>query len=453
MGAICFLSLKVEANDNAVPSAPVIPEARIEALVQGPPLTKQAAAMLEVVNRRITNINTRQLSDMLKKQPETVLIDVRTPAEIALRGGSIDTDKHFNILRGWIEFQIDSYVTDKETAIVVYCGVNQRSVLAVDTLMKLGYTNVKNYSDGFYHWKAAGLPVKVVDKAIDSFLFSLPQEVVPGVWSAIGATAPPSYENSGHNNNLSFIISDDGVLVVNAGDNYLLAKSLHDEIKKITKQPVKYVVLENGQGHAMLGSNYWQEQGVPVIAHKDTASVIAHDGEEVLDRMLARNRDKAFRTKLVAPDETFDEKRVIKMGNRTIELLHLGPAHSPGDAMVWLPEEKLIITGDMAFHERLLPVFEETNTAGWLETWKKFSALGATVVIPGHGVPTTMAEVTKYTRDYLMYMREEVQKVLDEDGMLNDAYKIDQSRYSHLDTWFELYRSNAGEIFRQMEFE
>ena len=58
------------------------------------------------------------------------------------------------------------------------------------------------------------------DKAPDSVLYDLPQEVVPGVWSAIGATAPGTYANSGHNNNLSFVITDAGVLVVNAGDNY-----------------------------------------------------------------------------------------------------------------------------------------------------------------------------------------------------------------------------------------
>jgi len=106
------------------------------------------------------------------------------------------------------------------------------------------------------------------DQALDSFLYSKPREVIPGVWSAIGATASPTYANSGHNN-LSFIVTEDGVLVVNAGDNYLLAKSMHEEIKKITSQPVRYVVLENAQGHAMLGSNYWKEQGAQIIAHKE----------------------------------------------------------------------------------------------------------------------------------------------------------------------------------------
>ena len=64
-----------------------------------------------------------------------------------------------------------------------------------------------------------------------------------------------------------------------------------------------------------------------------------------------------------------------------------------------------------------------------------------------------MQEVTRYTRDYLLYMRAEVEKILDEGGGLEDAYRIDQSAYAHLDTFFELNRSNAGQIFRAMEFE
>ena len=87
--------------------------------------------------------------------------------------------------------------------------------------------------------------------APDSILYKYPQQVSENVYSAIGATAAPTYENSGHNNNLSFIITDEGVVVVNASASYLLAQALHNEIKKLTKQPVKYVILENAQGHAM----------------------------------------------------------------------------------------------------------------------------------------------------------------------------------------------------------
>jgi dienelactone hydrolase/glyoxylase-like metal-dependent hydrolase (beta-lactamase superfamily II) len=291
------------------------------------------------------------------------------------------------------------------------------------------------------------------DRAPGSMLYDLPQEVVPGVWSAIGATAPGTYANSGHNNNLSFVITDGGVLVVNAGDNYLLAKALHDEIKKITDQPVKYVVLENGQGHAMLGSSYWKEQGVPVIAHVDAAHEIEQQSHALLEVMRARAKEKADGTRVVMPDETFEGSMVIELGGERIELLQLGPTHSPGDIVVWLPQRKLVIAGDMAFHQRMLPLFEHTDSAAWIETWDKFEALGAEVVIPGHGGPTDMATVRKYTRDYLVYLRERVAEVLDNGGTLQEAYEIDQSPYMHLPTAEFLAKRNAGQVFQGMEFD
>ncbi len=293
----------------------------------------------------------------------------------------------------------------------------------------------------------------IPDKYPDSVLYDAPREVIPGVWSAIGATAPPTYENSGHNNNLSFIITPDGVVVVNAGACYLLAKALHEEIRQITDQPVKYVILENGQGHAALGSNYWQEQGVPVIAHVDAAAEIEEGAFALLNSMKGYNRDKADGTEVVLPDITFEEEYVIELGGMRIEALYLGPGHSPGDIQVWLPEQKLVISGDMAFHQRLLPIFSNTDTKAWLETYERFLALEPEVVVPGHGVPTDIDEVTKYTKDYLVFLRGEVQKLLDDGGTLDQAYRIDQSAYSNLDTFDELAARNAGIVFEAMEFE
>lgn len=68
-------------------------------------------------------------------------------------------------------------------------------------------------------------------------------KVADNVYSAIGETQPPSYENGGHNNNLTCIIGSNGVLVVNGGDSYLLAKAFHQAIKTLTKQTVRWLSL------------------------------------------------------------------------------------------------------------------------------------------------------------------------------------------------------------------
>ena len=441
----------------ALTMATVAQAQNLSAIVMPPPeapsLTQTAQSVLDAVNARVPQLDTAGLRAQLKARPETLVIDVRTPAELNLLGGYIAAPRFANVTRGWLEFQIETVVPDKNTPIVVYCGVSQRSSMAADTLIRLGYTNVKNYRDGFFNWKRAGLPVQQFDKAPASFLYDLPQEVIPGVWSAIGATAPGTYENSGHNNNLSFIITDAGVVVVNAGDNYLLAQSLHEEIKKRTDKPVKYVVLENGQGHAMLGSKYWREQGAKIVAQRDTAKYIEQFGYDALETMRSRARDKAFRTDVVMPDILYDDRLDLSMGGWKIEVLHLGNAHHHGDTMVWLPEKRLVIAGDTAFHVRMLPIFEDTDTARWIAVWDKFETLGAEIVIPGHGGPTDMATVRKWTRDYLVHLRAKVAEVIKAGGSLDDAYQVDQSAYLHLHTADELARSNAGRVYRSMEFE
>jgi len=333
-------------------------------------------AWVSAITEQITHVTTEDLLKQLESVPKTEFIDVRLAHEIASQGGLIDAGRRTHHLeRGWLEHRIGETIPKLDTPIVVYCSTNRRSPLAAFTLQQMGYSNVKNYSDGFLHWVEQKLPVSATDEAVGTPLFRLPIKVADNVYSAIGATAPATVENSGHNNNLSFIVGDDGVLVVNAGDNYLLAAALHEEIKAITDQPVRYVVLENGQGHAMLGMNYWQEQGATVVAHVDAANSIAERGESVLQRMQARNRDKAMGTQLSSPDESFSDKVVLTLGSTTVEVLYLGPAHSPGDIVVWLPKQRIVIAGDLAFHERLLPVFEYTDTYEWVETWAHLVAL------------------------------------------------------------------------------
>ncbi len=294
----------------------------------------------------------------------------------------------------------------------------------------------------------------IPDQYPASVLYSKPVEVIPNVYSAIGATAPPTYENAGHNNNLSFIVTTEGVVVVNSGGSYLLAKAMHAEIKAVTDQPVVLVLPENGQGHAMLGNSYWAEQGVKIVAHSDAADAFAEYGPRSLTGAKSRLKERADGTTVVAPTETFEDSHEVTLGGMKIVARHLGPAHSPGDIIVWLPEQSMVISGDMAFHERMLPIFEDTMTADWLETWNtEFEPLKATYVIPGHGHPTNMDQVRRYTHDYLVYLREKIGAHLDDGGDLADAYYVDQSPYEHLDTFEELATKNAGRVYEQMEFE
>ncbi|TKZ21758.1 MBL fold metallo-hydrolase [Shimia litoralis] len=294
----------------------------------------------------------------------------------------------------------------------------------------------------------------IPDQYPQSELYSKPVEVIPHVFSAIGATAPPTYENSGHNNNLSFVVTSEGVVVVNGGASVRLAKALHDEIKQITDQPVVLVVNENGQGHAMLGNAYWMDQGVDILAHVDAIEAFTSEADFILQGMERYNRDKAEGTRTVVPNLSFTDTYDLELGGVKFEIMHLGSAHDPGDTQVWIPQWGMMIAGDIAFHERMLPIFEGICTSCWIETWENgLEPLAPTYLIPGHGHPTNLAQVRRFTRDYLVDLRTKIGAHIEDGGDLSTAYYVDQERWKTLDTFEELATKNAGRVFEEMEWE
>ena len=299
---------------------------------------------------------------------------------------------------------------------------------------------------------AAFADQSIPDQYPGSLLYQKPVEVIPGVWAAIGATAPADYDNAGHNNNYVFIETGEGVVVVNSS-SYLLAEALHEEIRRVTDKPVTLVINENGQGHAALGNGYWQEQGIDTLAHEDAANAFETNGAGSLVSLKRAAKERADGTAVVLPSRTFRDRVSVGSRQRPVEVIDLGHAHSPGNIVVWLPKDRLIVTGDLAFHERLLPLMEDTDTRAWLETWQAFEALEPVYVIPGHGHPTNVAQVRRYTHDYLVFLRSAIGALLDDGGDPEEAYKLDQSAWSHLDTFTELAARNAGRLFEQMEFE
>lgn len=121
---------------------------------------KTADQMLEVLKAQVSNISTNDLKAMVDNNPDLVLVDIRTPTEIQSMGGAIKAAQNTNIPRGWLEFRVPKTAEAADTPIVVYCGANYRSPFAAKTLMDMGYTNVKNYADGYLGWKKAGLPIE-----------------------------------------------------------------------------------------------------------------------------------------------------------------------------------------------------------------------------------------------------------------------------------------------------
>ena len=258
------------------------------------------------------------------------------------------------------------------------------------------------------------------------------------------------------------VTTPEGNVVINSGmpGN---GETHRQRFREVSEQPVEYLVITQCHGDHFGGVHEIRDPETRVITQEKFEE--CREYWRILDDFYKRRSGKLWGSVLgkradvkniireVTPDITFRDDYMLELGGRQFELYAVSGGESEDGVIVWLPQEKLVISGDMAFHQRMLPLFEHTDTAAWIATWDKFADLGAEVVIPGHGGPTTMDVVTLYTKDYLVHLRKEVAAVIDEGGSMLEAYEIDQSDFMHLPTAEFLSKRNAGQVFQMMEFE
>jgi glyoxylase-like metal-dependent hydrolase (beta-lactamase superfamily II) len=105
------------------------------------------------------------------------------------------------------------------------------------------------------------------------------------------------------------------------------------------------------------------------------------------------------------PTETFEGELRLRVGSKSVVLIEVGPAHTKGDVLVWLPDDGIVFTGDILFIDGT-PIMWAGPVANWIAACERIAALGASVVVPGHG-PITDARGALRVRDYLVYVRDQ----------------------------------------------
>lgn len=279
----------------------------------------------------------------------------------------------------------------------------------------------------------------------------IPQEVkvTDGIYTVVGSMIWHNPTNYGLNNNLSFMIFEDGVFVFNAGPNPAVAQAFHRIIKQYTNKPVKWLAVENQQGHAQLGSSYWYDMGVRNLyshsrAHKDFSEHWANAVGHPITAGAYNVSDKYT---------TFDERMEVDVGGgEKVILFFNGPGHTPGATIAHVPSRNVIFPGDLAYNSRMPALFSYTDTREWVKTFERFMDYTpeGTIIVPGHGGPTDMATVKRDTYDYLKWMHNAVQNVIVAGGSQIDAENIDQSQFAHREVFDQTHRGTARHIYREL---
>ncbi len=279
------------------------------------------------------------------------------------------------------------------------------------------------------------------------------QKVTDGVYAIVGDLGPRTQENLANNATFGVVVTDAGVVLVDAGGSWLGAAAIDAAIDTITDLPVKVVINTGGQDHRWVGNGYWKAQGAEIVASGDAVADQRDRGSEQFSALAFGLQEKLDGTGPVYADVTFTDAYDFNLGGTGFEVRHVGQAHTPGDSFVWVPSKDTVFTGDIVYVDRLLGVGPQSNARSWISVFEALAATGAAHVVPGHGRATDMATATADTYDYLVNLRTRMAEFIDGGGDIIGSVNVDQSAFSGLVNFDKLARKNAQEVFQEMEWE
>lgn len=279
-------------------------------------------------------------------------------------------------------------------------------------------------------------------------------QVAPDSYMVQGLSAMGSGANRNFISNAAFVVTKDGVLVVDALGSPALARELLAEIRRITPAPVRYLVLTHYHADHIYGLQAFKEAGATVIAHQAGREYL--NSETAALRLQASREELApavdARTRLVAADRWIDGRTTLQLGGMDFVLQPAGPAHTPEDLVVWVPQLKLLVAGDLVFRGRI-PFVGQADSGRWITALDTLLAFDARIIVPGHGPASASARADlELTRDYLAYLRKTMGEAARNMDPFEEAYaRTDWSRFDKLPLFNAANRINAYNTYLLME--
>jgi glyoxylase-like metal-dependent hydrolase (beta-lactamase superfamily II) len=187
--------------------------------------------------------------------------------------------------------------------------------------------------------------------------------------------------------NTGIVIGDDAVLVADTQATPGMAADVIRRIREVTDKPIKYVVLTHYHAVRVLGASAYQAQ--QVLASQDTYDLIVERGEadkaSEIGRFPRLFRDvESVPAGMTWPTMTFTGKMTVWLGKLEVQLLQLGRGHTKGDTVVWLPQERTLLSGDLVEFDAT-PYAGDAYFQDWPQTLTNIAALNPLALVPGRG--------------------------------------------------------------------
>ncbi len=228
--------------------------------------------------------------------------------------------------------------------------------------------------------------------------------------------------------NTGIVVGDDAVMVIDTQATPVMAQDVIRRIREVTDKPIRYVVLSHYHAVRVLGASGYRPEHV--IASRDTYELIIERGEQDMKSEIERF-PRLFRAVesvpgLTWPTLVFEKRMTLWLGKLQVELLQLGRGHTRGDTVVWLPQEKILFSGDLVEYAAT-PYTGDAYLADWPATLDAIAALDPQKLVPGRGAslcsPPEVRAGLAGTRAFVSSMYDSVRRGVADGKDLRTVYK------------------------------
>jgi cyclase len=214
------------------------------------------------------------------------------------------------------------------------------------------------------------------------------------VYALLGPVALPNKQNRGYMVNSTVIIGKEGVILIDTGFSDEIGRHIKNAIRGITNKPVTHVINTHFHGDHILGNSEFE--GSAIISSGNCKATMEKSGYEWIGILESITNLKFPNTRPVVADTGYAEetRNDVSLEGINLQLWVPKGSHTPGDMMVYLPEDRILIAGDILVNT-MITSFRDAHVATWITTLQEIKKLDPVTIVPGHGPLMKTADVEK----------------------------------------------------------
>ena len=277
----------------------------------------------------------------------------------------------------------------------------------------------------------------------------VPKKVTEDVYCFFGKLENITKQNAGDMVNTCYVQTKEGFVVIDSGPTFSYASQAFEQMQKIAKLPVKYVINTHDHDDHWLGNSFYKSKGALLIGPRTYEQNIAVGMQTRMEQSLGK--ELYGKTIIVKLDTVVEEKLSLKVGDKKFEIRQVeNVAHTNGDLIVYELSTSALFAGDLVFNGRLTSL-RDGSLLGSLKALEKIDAYKAKVVIGGHGYAYD-ANATASLKSYLTEIKTKVLDAMDNDiGMDEITKKVPMKAYKDFKLYDVLHARNVLDAYKELE--